>query len=386
MVSVCGAHVQETTGATSQRAIHGKESRMWRTAVALTTVVVLTVRVAAHENWCGYDYVMISPVVEGQDPAYLSVNDLNDAGTIVGDVRSEVAFVLDGARFKEYLAVPGVSRVAASKINNRGVIVGRADAMAFRRSPAGEIETLSIPCPSPLYGVDTTASGVNGRGVAVGIWRCLGIYGGFVWDGSNVRILGQPPFYPVSPGSGGGFFPQGINNAGKIVGYVDLGRGEAFQAVSYEDGVFTLFELPEDVRFDDRGRSRQSAFFDINKGGAIVGQYRGHAPSVTPYPEHTVHSFVLLPTGEFVPIDFPWQACAPDPIAQRCTSTFATGINDAGEVTGLALVYMPQVVFPRAATQQLVIGFVARPRVCGEPSAPAAPAPAARGSESRGVQ
>ena len=349
---------------------------MRRIAIALTAVVALTVRIAAHENWCGYDYVVIGPVVDGLIASNLT--DLNDRGKIVGVARDptplshqDSSFLLAGARFKEQIVVPGEDVVVANKINNAGVIVGSADLIAFRRAASGQIETLSVPCPSTAGG-GARATGVNGHGVVVGLFfsapnsRCFPTTPsvGFIWDGSNVQLLGQPPFIQPAPNAGW-FVPQGINNAGTIVGYANV-TPEQTLAISYENGVFTAFELPAEIQFDAHGR-RPSLFFDINEHGAIVGQYR--ASSASQFLDFTVHSFVQEPTGEFVPIDVPLGGCVQDPNSTRpptCTSTWAYGINDAGDVTGEADV----VTVVNGLTQHLRIGFVARPRVCSDPSAP----------------
>jgi hypothetical protein len=100
--------------------------------------------------------------------------------------------------------------------------------------------------------------------------------------------------------------PTGINDAGLIVGSVDLGgTGQGF---TYSGGSFSLFSYP------GAGLTRAGA---VNDTGEIVGQYQNDGCSYCPF------SGYLYSNGKFTSLNFPGSA-----------ETFAFGINDSGAIVG----------------------------------------------------
>ena len=110
-------------------------------------------------------------------------------------------------------------------------------------------------------GVFTIPNAMNDTGFVVGI-TCLANCGfphilGFMYDGQTFTPLS----YPGEPGTE----PNGINNAGEVVGRVDGARYD--RAFELANGQFTLFELPMESPDDDA--------LGINNVGEIVGgQYK----------------------------------------------------------------------------------------------------------------
>ena len=128
----------------------------------------------------------------------------------------------------------------------------------------------------------------------------------------------------------------GINNAGQIVGFDSLGKGDSFV---YSGGVFTPIIVPQ--------ASSNTAAFSINNSGQIVGSYDAGtsgflynagvytsltrpAYGINDYgvivgyvPNSASNTGYLYNNGSYTPISFP-----------GAQSTLPSGINNAGQIVG----------------------------------------------------
>jgi uncharacterized membrane protein len=157
---------------------------------------------------------------------------------------------------------PDARYTAASGINDRGVIVGvygdghGEHGFVYRN---GQFSTLEVP----FAGVtDTTPQGLNNPGQIVGTYRDeFGGVHGFLFDGSRFHALDVPLAAETNP--------AGINDRGEIVGVYCAGlAGGACHphGFHYHDGQFDTLDAP----FTGATATRA---FGINNDGQIVGDY-----------------------------------------------------------------------------------------------------------------
>lgn len=163
---------------------------------------------------------------------------------------------------------------------------------------------ISISFPVLPFGQNTSAEGINDKGVVVGNYQCSS--GGtcaYRWSHRDFRTLHVP-------GALNSTLAFGVNNAGDIVG--------AYSA-------YTSPSAPQVIGFMMRGDTVTdiiypgAAFtwaYGINDLGQVVGGYRidSNRPQM--------HGF-LLSNGVFTTIDFPGSAF-----------TLLGGINDSGQIVG----------------------------------------------------
>jgi uncharacterized membrane protein len=157
---------------------------------------------------------------------------------------------------------PDARYTAASGINDRGVIVGvygdgRGEHGFVYRD--GQFSTLDVP----FAGVTgTTPQGVNNPGQIVGTYRDdVGGIHGFLFDGSRFHALNVPLAVETNP--------AGINDRGEIVGVYCTGlAGGACHphGFHYHNGQFSTLDAP----FPGATATRA---FGINNDGQIVGDY-----------------------------------------------------------------------------------------------------------------
>lgn len=162
---------------------------------------------------------------------------INDSGQIVGyGVRG------DDDHERAFLLIPGLYEIAdlgpvdsgvstANSVNNDGVVVGRylAAGGAFLgvKWAAGSHEDLPT-----LGGLSSEAMDVNNNGVIVGTSDTeSGQQIAHKIDGAGIRMLGV-----FSDGASS--FAQGINDAGRIVGFGD--RGDDMRAFIFDEGFHEL--------------------------------------------------------------------------------------------------------------------------------------------------
>jgi probable HAF family extracellular repeat protein len=112
--------------------------------------------------------------------------------------------------------------------------------------------------------------------------------------------------------------PFGINNAGQIVGeYVDEARKS--HGFRFADGVFTTLDAPG-------GTSTWA--MDIDDSGRIVGISFGGTSTTA-----SARGFLRDTQGVFTPIEAP--AAPPPPGRPELPTTWALGLNNLGQVTGI---------------------------------------------------
>ena len=120
------------------------------------------------------------------------------------------------------------------------------------------------------------------------------------------RGRSQPTFITFDPPGSTGTFPSGINSAGVITGFYNVGFfNHGF--VRARDGIITTFDGPNAVS--------DTAPSDINPAGVITGTYCDTI---------NCHGFLRRPDGAFTTFDVPGAVFG----------TFPVGINEGGAVTG----------------------------------------------------
>jgi uncharacterized membrane protein len=242
------------------------------------------------------------PAVRG-----LYLSGINNADEIVGYYQDDTfayhGLFYSGGSFTT-IDVPGAIGTLALGINNAGQIVGQfasnTGGVGFLLDTDGTYRTFAVPgyCCTQAYGI-------NGTGQIVGsfvYYNGFDIYAshGFLYSGGSFTIIDAPganPFY-------GNTYPQGINNAGQIVGYFDDGNVGGAPEHGYlfdTDGSYTTIDPPG---------SSDTWVYGINNAGQIVGTAIG------------VGAF-LYSGGSFTTIAVP-----------GALGTAAFAINDAGQIVG----------------------------------------------------
>lgn len=158
-----------------------------------------------------------------------------------------------------------------------------------------------VPFPDVTF---TAASGINDRGVIVGVYGDSNGEHGFVYRNGQFSAL-DVPFAGVT-----GTSPQGINNRGQIVGTYrdDLGEVHGFL---YDGREFTPLNVP---------LARETIPAGINDRGEIVGVYC-EGPAGGACRPHGFHYH----DARFSTLDAPFAAI---------TATRAFGINNDGQIVG----------------------------------------------------
>ena len=176
------------------------------------------------------------------------------------------------------------------QINDAGAVVGWAETVtgsnqAFVSLDGGSAQTLPSPGAS-----DSSAYGINGSDVIVGVSYTGGQAHGTIWSGSTVTDLGA------------GVFAMAINASGTIVG----SNGHAFKLVngSYQD----LGTLPG---------GDWSAAYGVNASGTTVG-YGDLASGL-------FRAMIWNPDGSVTQLGTLGGA-----------NSYATAVNDSGQVVGHA--------------------------------------------------
>jgi probable HAF family extracellular repeat protein len=260
-----------------------------------------------HHAFVYRDGVMteLFPGVRGQ--AY----DINDSGAIAGtdfDVRAGNAATLqawvydDGVRTAIPSVTAGGSQAAA--INNNGDVVGYSWQQPYTpfafNAATGRLGHLGLP-----DGSNYTALDINQRGDVVGfaLTRTAdeGVHPILYHDGAWSDLTG--------PHRGG--WATAVNDAGDVAGYV-FPTDRSSHAFLYRDGAMTLIGPA----------GNNSAAFDINARGTVVGQYNGPGSANRAFVSDGTSLFDL--TSLLVP-DSGW------------TLLRADGINDRDEIVGFGV-------------------------------------------------
>lgn len=219
-------------------------------------------------------------------------NGINNSGQVVGFAAEPPALSVDPAGFLydagsfTPIVFPGSTTTEATGINNNGVVVGNSSAGAFTES--GGTYT--------LLGISGRANGINDLGQIVGSSGSQG----FLDNGGVVQSIVFPGATTTSA--------NGVNNLGQIVGDYSLGV-HTFGFLD-DAGTFTSLSVPG---------SLATVALGINQLGEIVGY------STNPL---GFHGFVYV-NGAFQSFDVPDALSLPEG-----SVTWASGINDFGEITG----------------------------------------------------
>jgi probable HAF family extracellular repeat protein len=239
------------------------------------------------------------------------VGGINNRGVIVGGARGggqpDRGFLRDTRGRFTTIRYPGARSTLASKINDRGQVIGyfsltaddpRAEGLTGFLLDRGRYTKIAYP-----GALITTADGINNRGQVVGEYQdAAGRYHGYVWQRGRFRTIDAP----------GAAATQllDINNRGQLVG-VRAEPDGTVRGFVLERGRFTVFAAPD---------AGVTAPYDINNRGQIVGF------TASGLAADAAQGFLLAEgvKGPFTPIRFP-----------GAPSTLALGLNDRGQITGV---------------------------------------------------
>jgi probable HAF family extracellular repeat protein len=223
------------------------------------------------------------------------------------------------------LGTLGGNNSSAFDINNRGQVVGGAENKTqdstctthqFQFRPfiweKGEIQELPTFADDP----DAFADGINDHGQAVGAsGNCTNFATShaLLWQDGTPRDLGN---------LGGSMGNQAIdvNNEGQVVGFSDLPGDTTNHAFLWQNGVMTDLGTggPSPAGLDFR-----SAGFGINEEGLVVGGSCNEADNNCR--AGLWQNGVMTDLNTLIPAGSPLYLC------------FALGINDRGEIVGVAM-------------------------------------------------
>lgn len=191
---------------------------------------------------------------------------LNESGVVLGNrtinagLRQTVPTVSDASGLQD-LPVPGFS-ASARALNNNGLVAGSGQASASALPMAmvwqdGVVTDLGGFFPDDMSSAATVVND-NGRvaGRVDGPFRKRSV---FLWGPDGMQDLGRPP------GCSHACTPNGMNNAGQVVGQArdDSEWAPHYQGWIWQEGTYTplqdLVDLPDatieiPVAIDDQGR------------------------------------------------------------------------------------------------------------------------------------
>jgi probable HAF family extracellular repeat protein len=243
-------------------------------------------------------------------------NDINDLGTIVGQIDNAQAFKLRGTRVTPVNVVPGEHGADARNINNAGQMIvssfGEPESSGDYFVDGDSAELLP-GVPGSLGGM--IALNLNDQGAVVGHELVLNDQGlafhAVLWQNGTLTELGEPEGFVNS-------FAESINSRNRIVGRLE-GTSTAAAAV-WQDGAWTLLSplAPGETQTSDAAA--------INERGMIVGS-------------------VILNDQNFAEVATLWLGdralalddlvIANDPLKPFVKLTSASWINDHGDIVAL---------------------------------------------------
>jgi probable HAF family extracellular repeat protein len=200
--------------------------------------------------------------IDEPDGCWSGARGLNKRGHVVGEIQTSAgreihAFLWNGKTLKD-LGTLGGRESHAFSINDAGVIAGYATDQEGRmhaviwsdgRAPLA-LEALSSEFPQ------AQAVAVNNEGSVVGSsfngkgWRAV------IWKDGQAASLGEP-------GSKERSIAAGLNDAGQVVGTVEVNGGQRRHACLWSDGSFR----------DLHHLGLSSTSTSINQAGTVVGSY-----------------------------------------------------------------------------------------------------------------
>jgi probable HAF family extracellular repeat protein len=237
---------------------------------------------------------------------------INNRGVIVGGARGggrpDRGFLRDTRGRFTTIRYPGARSTLASKINDRGQVIGyfsltaddpRAEGLTGFLLDRGRYTRIAYP-----GALITTADGINNRGQVVGEYQdAAGRYHGYLWQRGRFQTIDAPGAVATQ------LFD--INDRGQIAGVRLEPDGTTGRGFVLERGRFTVFAAPG---------AGVTVPVDINNRGRIVGFTAGGLAA------GAAQGFLLAKgvNGPFTPIRFP-----------GAPSTLALGLNDRGQITGV---------------------------------------------------
>jgi len=167
----------------------------------------------------------------------------------------------------------------ARSINAAGAITGHyADGLAvnhgFLRAPGGEFISFDAPGAGAVAGSGsgTFPRSINAAGIITGHYNdANNVNHGFLRSPGGKLITFNAPGADTASGSGGGTFPESINDAGAIVGHYADKSGVNHGFLRSPTGEFITFAAPAAGTAPGSGGGTFPR--GLNAGGAIIGTY-----------------------------------------------------------------------------------------------------------------
>ncbi|HUI61720.1 MAG TPA: hypothetical protein VLX90_15950 [Steroidobacteraceae bacterium] len=224
-------------------------------------------------------------------------------------------------------AVTGDGTFPASS-NKAGAVTGRyTDGHGvyhgFLRSPAGEFITFDAPGAGKTAGSGggTFPESINDAGAITGHYTdSTNVNHGFLRNPAGGLITVDAPGADNSPGSAWGTFPRSINTSGAITGSFTDGTGTYHGFLRNPGGEFLTFDAPGVEPTPGSGSGTLPAA--INDAGVITGRYVDS--------KNVSHAFVRGASGAFSTFDAPGAGRT----SGSGWGTFPRSINNAGTITG----------------------------------------------------
>lgn len=238
---------------------------------------------------------------------------INNRGEVAGSFSRRLpdapAFIYSGGEIRDIGRVAGLNYATPRAINDKGQVAGTAGNFPGETSRGFFYDGTTMTAIDTFGGEQGDAYGLNNKGTVVGTTslappsdRPRGDPRGFVYRDGVVRELAAPGVVTLSA--------DDINDAGMIVGGAEFADA-GFQPYLYTGGAFASLGAPG-------GTAR-----GINNHGAVVGILGGRFDS------ELSHAF-FYDDGSLRDLN---DLIVPEP---GWTVTEATDINDAGQILGTA--------------------------------------------------
>jgi probable HAF family extracellular repeat protein len=271
---------------------------------------------------------------------YVNINDLNNAGQIVGglvkrsssgQILASSAFIYSNGVVTDLGSLPGYPRTQAIAINDHGEIVGVA-ADANGGNPRAFLYSNGLMTDLGTFGYyDVAVSGINNSGQIIGRVRepinfpyTFRNYA-FLYSNGVFNLLTYPGF----PDS----FPFDINDSGQVVGiFLDptritpAGMPDGYRCFLYSNGTMTEISQPQSV-INFQGGYHYCYPSSINNNGEVVGTFNAPVSGDVAVRAFYYSNGVISDLGIY-----------PGQVAANPTtlSSIAAEINDSGKIVGIS--------------------------------------------------